>query len=584
MSDNNFRLGYRACRELLLQRTREPAPGLVQLLVGPRQVGKTTLLLDLAGRLGPVANYVAADGPEAVLPGFWDRVWTRADATVAAHGRAVVLLDEVHLLPDWSPRLKGEWDRIRRRRLPINVVATGSSSLRLARGSRESLAGRFERLTLAHWSAQGLVEAFRVRPDDAAGMVVRLGAYPGAFALRKEPARWAAYVRDAILEPAIGRDLLALGPVRKPGLLRQVFGVAVASPARIVSLAKIQGQLQDAGALETIAHYLSLLEDAYLVAAVPKYSTRAIRQRAAPPKLVVLSNALLAAADPQGPPDGATDPARFGGWVENACLAHAWNAGQQVRYRREEPLEVDAIVDGSWGAWAIEVKTGDIDPRRLRGLAEFTTRFPKYKPLVLCDRSLAGEAGCLAGFGVAVAAARSCPREDPGPAPGCRRLETIAHYLSLLEDAYLVAAVPKYSTRAIRQRAAPPKLVVLSNALLAAADPQGPPDGATDPARFGGWVENACLAHAWNAGQQVRYWREEPLEVDAIVDGSWGSWAIEVKTGGVDPARLRGLAEFTRRLPRYRPLVVCDASGIETVRRTGLPARRWKDFLLDGPG
>jgi len=385
MTDSSFRLGYRACKDLLLQRIQEPAPGLVQLLVGPRQVGKTTLLLELAGRLGPVANYAAADGPEAILPGFWERVWTRADATVAAHGRAVVLLDEVHVQPDWTARLKGQWDRIRRRRLPVVVIATGSSSLRLARGSRESLAGRFERLTLAHWSARGLVEAFGVDPAEAAATVVRLGAYPGAFGLRDDRARWTAYVRDAILEPAIGRDLLALGPVRKPGLLRQVFGAAVSSPVQIVSLAKIQGQLQDPGALETIAHYLALLEDAYLVAAIQKFAARGLRQRAAPPKLVILSNALLAAADPQGPPAPAADPARFGAWVENACLAHAWNAGQQLRYWREEPLEVDAVIDGSWGSWAIEVKTGGVDFARLRGLAEFTRRFPRYRPLVVCD-------------------------------------------------------------------------------------------------------------------------------------------------------------------------------------------------------
>ena len=387
MTNSQFRLGYGACLKILLERTQESAPGLLQLLTGPRQVGKTTLLLELASRLGPVVYYAAADGPEATLPGFWERAWSSADATIAAHGRAVVLLDEVHLQPDWAARLKGQWDRIRRRRLPVAVIATGSSSLGLARGSRESLAGRFERLTLAHWPARGLVEAFGVEPDEAAATVVRLGAYPGAFALRDDRARWSAYVRDAILEPAIGRDLLALGPVRKPGLLRQVFGAAVSSPAQVVSLAKIQGQLQDPGALETIAHYLALLEDAYLVAAVPKFSTRALRQRAAPPKLVVLSNALLAAADPQGPPDPAADPARFGAWVENACLAHAWNAGQQLRYWREEPLEVDAIIDGSWGSWAIEVKTGGIDPSRLRGLAEFTRRFPKYTPLVLCDRA-----------------------------------------------------------------------------------------------------------------------------------------------------------------------------------------------------
>jgi len=131
-----------------------------------------------------------------------------------------------------------------------------------------------------------------------------MGSYPGAFELRGDIPRWSAYVRDAILEPAIGRDILALAVVRKPALLRQVFGVAASSPAEIVSLQKIQGQLQDAGALETIAHYLQLLEEAYLVAPLGRYSSRPARQRAAPPKLITLNNALLAAVDPRGIPIG----------------------------------------------------------------------------------------------------------------------------------------------------------------------------------------------------------------------------------------------------------------------------------------
>ncbi|MDO8836385.1 MAG: ATP-binding protein [Vicinamibacterales bacterium] len=385
MIESAFRLDYDACRDLLAARLSEPGASRIQLLAGPRQVGKTTLLLDLAARHGSAAVYAAADSPAAALPGFWERTWNEAAEAARIHGRAVVLLDEVHLVPGWASRLKGEWDRVRRHRQPIHVVATGSSSLRLAAGSRESLAGRFERLTLAHWSARSLASAFALSREDAVRELVGWGSYPGAFELRRDVGRRTAYVRDAILEPAIGRDLLALGPVRKPGLLRQVFGVAVHSPAQIVSLAKIQGQLQDPGALETISHYLGLLEDAFLVATLPKFTVRPVRQRASPPKLVTLNNALLTVLHPEGAPDPATAPARFGAWVENACLAHAWNAGQTVRYWREEPLEVDAIVDGSWGAWAIEVKTGDIDPARLRGLAEFTRRFPQYRPLVLCD-------------------------------------------------------------------------------------------------------------------------------------------------------------------------------------------------------
>lgn len=383
MSSSEFLLGVRECRELLLARLAEPAPGRIQLLTGPRQVGKTTLLLELADRFGAQAIYAAADAPEAALPGFWERTFGSAEEVAATRGKSVVLLDEAHLLHGWSARLKGLTDRHRRLRLPIHVVAAGSSALRLVAGSRETLAGRFERLTLTHWPAAALAEAFALGDHEAAELFVRIGSYPGAMTLRDDPPRWAAYVRDAILEPAIGRDLLALTSVRRPAMLRQVFGIAASSPAQILSLQKIQGQLQEAGALETIAHYLSLLEEAFLVAAIPKHAGRETRRRAAPPKLVTLNNALIAALQPRSSADFSTDPERYGAWVENACLAHAWNSGQQVSYWREEPLEVDAVLEGSWGNWAIEVKTGGYTMSDLRGLLEFVRRHPSFRPVVI---------------------------------------------------------------------------------------------------------------------------------------------------------------------------------------------------------
>jgi len=397
MQSHEFRLGYHQCRDALTARLAEPAPSRIQLLTGPRQVGKTTLLLEIARAWGDDAIYAAADGPEAALPGFWDRLWERAESRALADGRAVVLIDEAHVIPGWGARLKAEWDRLRRRKLPVHIVATGSSALRLGAGSRESLAGRFERLTLAHWSARSLAETFGINPLDAAHFVVTIGAYPGAFPLRNDIRRYLAYVRDAILEPAIGRDMLALGAVRKPALLRQVFGVAASSPAQIVSLQKMQGRLQDSGALETIAHYLSLLEDGFLVAPLTKESVRAARQRAAPPKLVTLNNAFLAAFDLRGNPSAEADPARFGAWVENACLAFAWNSGQRVSYWREEPHEVDGVMEGSWGMWAVEIKTGAITAADLSGLAEFTRRFRRFRPLVLADHAAARTAAKL-GF------------------------------------------------------------------------------------------------------------------------------------------------------------------------------------------
>jgi len=373
---------YKYCRQVLMERLREAAPGRIQILTGPRQVGKTTLLLDLAAQFGDQAVYAAGDDPSAALPGFWERCWADAEAR-AKHGNAVLFLDEIHRYADWAAKLKGNWDRLRRKRTPLHVVATGSSALHVATGSRESLAGRFERLTLCHWPAASLVETFHLSPEEAALSTVRFGSYPGAVEFEMNPTRWRAYLRDAIIEPAIGRDVLALGAVRRPALLRQVFAVAVGSPARIMSLQKIQGQLQDKGALETVAHYLALLEDAYLIAPLEKHSTEVSRRRGSPPKLVTLNNGLLSAMHPDGAPDPKQEPGRFGNWVENACLAFGINQGQRVTYWREEPMEVDAVLEGSWGNWAVEVKTGRFGGQDLRGLAEFCRRYPAFTPLVI---------------------------------------------------------------------------------------------------------------------------------------------------------------------------------------------------------
>jgi len=387
MTLERVRLDYAGCRRVVRERLEETAPSRIQLLTGPRQVGKTTLLLELAEQTGSRAIYAAADAPDAVQPGFWDRVFGRAAEVAGQLGSAVLFLDEVQVLPNWSARLKGEWDRIKRLGVPIHVVATGSSALGLGHGSKESLTGRFERLTMSHWTARATADAFDLAMDVAVDLIVQSGVYPGAMSLRQDRARWAAHVRDAIVEPAIGRDILALTDVRRPALLRQVFAIAAASPAQIVSLQKLQGQLQDRGALETLAHYLNLLEQAYLVAPLEKYSARATRQRAAPPKLIPLNNAFCAVADPLGSPDPERDRARFGAWVENACLSFAWNSGQQVRYWREEPLEVDAVTNGSWGPLAIEVKTRPFGAHELTGLFEFCRRYPEHRPLVLCNES-----------------------------------------------------------------------------------------------------------------------------------------------------------------------------------------------------
>jgi hypothetical protein len=81
-----FEHSYGAVLAELERRLREPAPGRVQLLTGPRQVGKTTLLGEIEKQWKGKALYLAADAPEASLPGWWERQWQRAHGGIA-HGK-----------------------------------------------------------------------------------------------------------------------------------------------------------------------------------------------------------------------------------------------------------------------------------------------------------------------------------------------------------------------------------------------------------------------------------------------------------------------------------------------------------------
>lgn len=377
--------GPRAVAAELIKRLNEPVSGRVQVLLGPRQVGKTTLLLGLADRV-PTPIYRAVDAPEAALAGWWEALWRDAIER-AEHGTVTVILDEIQYLDGWERLLKAQVDELRRAKARVHVVVSGSSSLLVGSGLKETMAGRFEKVRLSHWGAADLAEAFGLDPQAAAERLVRHGGYPGAFPLVGDVSRWRAYMQDAVIEPAIGRDILMLEPVRRPALLRQLFFLCLEYPASIMALHKLAGRLQDKGALETLAHYLQVLEQAFLVAGLQRYSPRALRRRASPPKLVVLDNGLLGAVH-------AVEPggAGWGAWVENACLAHAFNSGQQVSYWREEPYEVDGVLEGSWGKWAVEVKTGNFSMRDLAGLLEFCRRNPGFRPLALCSRQRASHA------------------------------------------------------------------------------------------------------------------------------------------------------------------------------------------------
>lgn len=356
----------------------------LQVLAGPRQTGKTTLVRQVLREWGEAAHYASADEPT-----LRDRTWlvaqweaARAIARDAGPRGAVLALDEIQKIPAWAETVKGLWDEDAARGIPLRVVVLGSAPLLVQRGLSESLAGRFEILSVPHWSFVEMRDAFGFGLED----YLYFGGYPGGAALTGEPDRWRRYILDSLVETTISRDVLLLTRVDKPALLRQLFQLACSYSGQVLSYTKMLGQLQDAGNATTLAHYLRLLQGAGMVTGLPRYSGSAVRQRGSIPKLQVFNTALITAPSGLSPREARGEPEFWGRLVESAVGAHLVNAEAvglcAVYYWRHGDHEVDFVVQAGKHLLAIEVKSGR---RReaLPGLDRFLKEHPRARPLLV---------------------------------------------------------------------------------------------------------------------------------------------------------------------------------------------------------
>ena len=329
----------------LVRRLNEPRRFL-QVVAGARQVGKTTLATQAAAQSGLPTHYASADEPTLRGVAWLEQQWEAARLLVGNkdRGDALLILDEVQKLTGWSETVKRLWDADSRNGLPLKVVVLGSAPLLVQRGLSESLAGRFEVLHLPHWSYAEMQAAF----DWSLDQYLFYGAYPGAAALIEQPQRWVRYIRDALIEPTISRDVLLLSRVDKPALLRRVFELSCTYSGQILSYTKMLGQLQDAGNTTTLAHYLDLLTSAGMVTGLQRYSGSAVRQRASSPKLQVLNTALMTAQADISFSEAYADHSFWGRLVESAVGAHLANAAAagtcHLYYWRKGNHEVDFVV------------------------------------------------------------------------------------------------------------------------------------------------------------------------------------------------------------------------------------------------
>lgn len=249
----------------------------MQILSGPRQVGKSTASRQIAGRWKGPSHFAVAD--EALPPGpeWIAQQWESARALKKRGVRPLLVLDEVQKVGRWSEMVKRLWDEEKQSAEPLRVLLLGSSALLVQKGLGESLAGRFLLHRFPHWSFPEMSQAFGYDLEDW----LRFGGYPGAAAFHKDPKTWRSYVRDALLEPILARDVLQMSTVAKPALLRHLLLAAAALPAHIVTWEKMLGQLQDAGNTTTLAHYVSLLEGAYVLSGLQPWRGEKISKRGA---------------------------------------------------------------------------------------------------------------------------------------------------------------------------------------------------------------------------------------------------------------------------------------------------------------
>jgi len=346
-----------------------------QVVTGPRQVGKTTIAQQVMDKLPFPSVYASADSPLPPGPEWIETQWLRAEIEADRSGGVVLLvLDEVQKVRGWSESLKSKWDAARRSSRDIRLLVLGSSALLIQAGLSESLTGRFFLHRCSHWTFQECADAFAWDLP----RWLYFGGYPGAAAFSDDERKWKRYVTDSLIETVLAHDVLQLQRIAKPTLLRHLFALAATFPAQILSYNKMLGQLQDAGNTTTLAHYLRLLETAFLVSGLELFSRGAVRKRGSSPKLLLWNNALVNALSNRSFNESIADTSWWGRLVENAVGGHLVNnlhpVDYAITYWRHGDREVDFVVARGIELCAIEVKSGRSG--KVSSLEAFRARFP----------------------------------------------------------------------------------------------------------------------------------------------------------------------------------------------------------------
>ena len=380
------RAEYQVIKERLEERRK-----FIQVVMGPRQVGKSTVVKQVLEDTDVPYLLFSADNVPASNMAWVSNCWAAVRSMKINKGldSIILIIDEIQKIQNWSEVVKKEWDDDTFNDRNIKVLLLGSSRVLLEKGLSESLAGRFEEIRMSHWSYQEMKECF----DFSLDQYIYYGGYPGAAELTGDHDRWEQYVQSAIIDATINKDILMDTPISKPALLRQTFEMGASYSGELLSLNKMLGSLQDAGNTVTLAGYINLLNESGLLCGLQKYSIDTARRKSSIPKFQVYNNALKMVYSPHTFNQAILDRKVWGRIFESAIgsylVSQAFVHRFEVFYWRERNDEVDFIIRKKGAIVAIEVKSNA--EKNTEGLNKFRERFSPHSAFIVGDGGIGAE-------------------------------------------------------------------------------------------------------------------------------------------------------------------------------------------------